>query len=427
MDDLSLVTDTLAGFINAAIQASPIYSGPAAPPKPTVTAQHPDTPAAAETQLNLYLFHITADPQQLNSFWSQAAQSGGGGRQPVAFEPLAVDLWYMLSAQSATSYNQEQQALGVAMQALHEHGTFAIPGTSTPPPHSASPAEASLVLESPSFDEMSRLWQALNVPLRATAQYRVSVVFLDGRTPPADSPPVTEANLTAAPSGPTLDPALPHLVSTSRTVHYTAPGPAATAAQAFVQSPSSTAPAPAGVTGQDVGLNGSALAETDRIVLVAHGAGGTTETDITAGWKLSPAGPPPHQGPVLLRAPEGAPVPPGHYELTVTRPSAPGFRAAPVPIDVAAWVDASGGPLLNAAAGLYSFAVRNVPGQGAELRLGAVRLTRIADGASPAAGQWQHSGDTVTFRAPAGLAPGRHQIGLRVADVESDPALWAVV
>jgi hypothetical protein len=56
-----------------------------------------------------------------------------------------------------------------------------------------------------------------------------------------------------------------------------------------------------------------------------------------------------------------------------------------------------------------------------------VRLTRIADGTDPAAGQWQHSGDTVTFRVPAGLAPGRHQIGLRVADVESDPALWAVV
>jgi hypothetical protein len=180
------------------------------------------------------------------------------------------------------------------------------------------------------------------------------------------------------------------------------------------------------VTGQEVALNGSALADTDRIVLIADEADGTTESDVTAGWKVSPAGLP-HQGPILLRAPEGAPVPPGHYELTVTRPSEPGLRAALVPIDVAAWVDASGGPLLNPAAGLYSFGVRNVPGQGAELRLGAVRLTRIADGTDPDGGQWQHSGDTVSFRAPAGFAPGRHQIGMRVADVESDPALWAVV
>ena len=421
MEDLSLVTDILVGFINAAIQASPIYAGPNAPAKPTVTAQHPDTPAA-ETHVNLYLFHIAADPHQLNSFWSQAAQSGGGGRQPVAFEPLALDLWYMLSAQSTGSYNHEQQALGVAMQALHEHGTFAIPGTSTPPPHSASPAEASLVLESPSFDEMSRLWQALNVSLRATAQYRVSVVFLDGRTPPADATKVAAANLAVAPVAPAPDPAVPYLISTSRMVHYAVPGPAA---QAFVQCPASTAPAPAGLTGQEVTLNGSALADTDRVMLVTHGAGGTTETDITAEWKVPPAGP--HPGPVLLRAPEGAPVPPGHYELTVTRPSAPGLRVAPVPIDVAAWVDASGGPLLDPAAGLYSFGVRNVPGHGAELRLGAVRLARIADGTDPLAGQWQHSGDTVTFRPPAGLAQGQYQIGLRVADVESDPALWAVV
>jgi hypothetical protein len=236
---------------------------------------------------------------------------------------------------------------------------------------------------------------------------------------------VAEANLAVAPAAPAPNPAPPSLISTSRTVHYIAPGPAGGAARAFVQSPASTAPAPAGVTGQEVTLNGSALADTDRIVLVAHGADGITETDVTAAWKIPPAGP--HQGPVLLRPPEGAPVPPGHYELIVTRPSAPGLRIAPVPIDVAAWVDASGGPLLDPAAGLYSFAVRNVPGQGTELRLGAVRLARIADGADPAAGQWQRSGGTITFRPPAGLVPGRHQIGLRVADVESDPALWAVV
>jgi hypothetical protein len=424
MDDLSLVTDTLTAFITAAIQASPIYTGPDAPPKPTVTAQHPETPAAAETQLNLYMFHIAADAHQANAFWSQAAQSGG--RQPVAFEPLAIDLWYMLSAQSASSYHQEQQALGVAMQALHEHGTFALPGTSTPPPHSASPAEASLMLESPSFDEMSRLWEALNVSLRATAQYRVSVVFLDGRQPPLVQPPVAEANLAVAPNVPAPDPGAPHLVSTSRTVHYTAPGPAATSARAFLQSPASTAPAPAAVTGQEVVVVGSAVADTDRIVLVAHDAGGTTETDITAGWKVTPGGPS-SRGAVLLRAPGGSPVPPGHYELTVRRPTAPGLRAAPVPLDVAAWVDAGSGPLLQAVGGRYSFGVRNVPAQGAELRLGAVRLTRVGDGGTPADGQWQHSADTITFRAPAGVPAGQHQIGLRVAGVESDPALWAVV
>jgi hypothetical protein len=33
----------------------------------------------------------------------------------------------------------------------------------------------------------------------------------------------------------------------------------------------------------------------------------------------------------------------------------------------------------------------------------------------------------ITFAAPAGTPAGSHQLSLRVADVEADPALWAVV
>ncbi len=152
---------------------------------------------------------------------------------------------------------------------------------------------------------------------------------------------------------------------------------------------------------------------------------------MTATWKvpLSPPypTPPAHGVPFLLRAPAGTPVGAGRYELTVSRPSLPGFRANPVPLDVAAWVDPSGGPLLNPVAGIYTLNVRGVPTSGAALRLGTVDLVRIADGSAPATGQWQHSGNAITFAAPGDLAPGRYQVGLRVADVESDPALWAVV
>lgn len=415
MQDLSLVTDTLTGFISAAILASPAYTGAGAPTRPTVTAQHPDEPSAAETRLNLYLFHIAADAHQVNNFWTQSSQGGPG--QPIAFEPLALDLWYMLSAESATSYNQEQLALGVAMQGLHEHGTFALPGTANPAPHPGAPGTASLVLESPSFDEMSRLWQALQLPLRATAQYRVSVVLLDGREPPADAPPVQAAALTVAPTGAAPGGGDPHLVGTRRTVTYTSP----VAPAQFTQSPAATAPAPTGVTGQEVSLDGTGLAATDRIVLVAYGPGGMTETDITSGWRVG-GGPPGDR--LRLRAPEDAAVPPGHYEVTVTRP---GFRADPVPLDVAAWVDPGAGPEVHAAAGLYTLSVRNVPSDDAELRLGAVLLDRIADGDGPDEGQWQHNANAVTFRVPDGTPAGTHQIGLRVSGVESDPARWAVV
>jgi Pvc16 N-terminal domain len=428
MRDLSIVTDTLRTILTNALLTNPVWGGP--PPfSVNVSAQHPETPGVgSDCDLSLYLFHIGPDKYLANSFWTQAAQSGGGvGKQPVAFEPLCLDLWYMLSAQSQNSYVHEQQVLGVAMQALHEHGTFDIPAP-TPPPNPVTPSQATLVLESPTFDELSRLWQALGLPLRTTAQYRVSVVFLAPDQIPAAAPKVTSLNMVSAPSTPTADPTAPRLFTTRRTVSYLKPGPVPTS---YEQSPATTAPAPPAVLGQEVILDGLHLADTDRILLVSHVGGTIVETDISASWKVplvTPYGSPPANGvPFTLRPPSGSPVVPGRYELTVSRPSLPGFRATPVPISVSAWIDPSGGPLLTAVAGTYTLAVRNVPATNASLRLGTVPLVRVADGSTPTAGQWQHSGNTINFVAPTGTVPGEHQIGLRVFDVESDPALWAVV
>lgn len=429
MHDLSIVTDTLRKFITDALAASPVWGGGAPPFSVNVSGQHPETPTGnADCELSLYLFHIGPDKFLANSFWSQAAQSGGGiSAQPVAFEPLSLDLWYMLSAQAKTSYTHEQQVLSVAMQALHEHGTFMMP-TPSPLPAAINPSEATLVLESPTFDEMSRLWQALGVPLRTTAQYRVSVVFLTPDELPKAKRGVEEIKLVSAPGTPPDDPTLPQLLSTRRDVTYTAPGPKPVT---YVQSPATTAPAPGGVVGQEVRVDGLMVADTDEILLVSYPGGVETETDVTATWKVALTTPyptPPAGGvPVILRAPAGTPIAAGRYELRVARPALPGFRSDAVPISVAAWIDPAGGPLLAAAGGEYTLDVRGVPAAGAELRVGPVTLTRIADGGVPAAGQWQHDANTITFVAPAGLSTGQYQVGLRVADVESDPALWAVV
>ncbi|MBV9823738.1 MAG: DUF4255 domain-containing protein [Actinobacteria bacterium] len=431
MRDLSIVTDTLRQLLTDALTASPVFGGGPPPFSVTVTGQHPETPSGtSDCELSLYLFHVGPDKFLGNSFWTQAAQSGGGtGRQPVAFEPLCLDLWYMLSAQSQASYVQEQQVLGIAMQAFHEHATVKLP-TPTPLPGAVTPSEVTLTLESPTFDELSRLWQALGLPLRTTAQYRVSVVFLTPPELPPPAPPVTAVNLAAAPSDPPADASLPRLLATRRTVGYLAPGPANRIVQ---QSPASTAPAPNGVPGQVVELAGELLADTDRVLLVSYDpAGAATETDVT-GWKV-PVNPPypapPARGvPFLLRPPAGTATPAGRYQLVVTRPSVPGWRSNPVPVAVAAWVDPSGGPLLHAAGnGVYTMAVRNVAHTGARLRLGTVELSRIAAGADPDPGEWQCSGGSlITFVPPADLPAGTHQIGLRVGDVEADPALWAVV
>ena len=428
MQDLSIVTDTLRGFVTAALAGSPVWGGGPPPFSVGVSGQHPEKPSSDDCELNLYLFHVSADKYLANSFWTQASQSGGGvGKQPVAFEPLSIDLWYMLSTQSKVSYTQEQQVLGVAMQALHEHGTFALP-TATPPPGSVVPSHATLVLESPTFDELSRLWQAFGLPLRTTAQYRVSVVFLFSDVVPAPAPPVQEVVLTADPVDLSGDPTLPRLLGTRRTVHYIRPG---LVQETYEQSPASLAPAPAAVAGQEVRVDGLMLDDADRILLVSHAGPVVTETDVTVTWKVAlapPYGSPPAHGvPFILRAPEGTPTPAGTYELTVSRPGLPGFRADPVPLRVAPWVDPGPGPEITAAGGVYTLGVRAVPATGATLQLGTVPLVRIADGAAPGPGQWQHSANTITFAAPTGTPAGTYPVGLRVADVESDPALWAVV
>ncbi|MDT4997535.1 MAG: hypothetical protein QOD45_1603, partial [Pseudonocardiales bacterium] len=193
----------------------------------------------------------------------------------------------------------------------------------------------------------------------------------------------------------------------------------------FQQSPATTAPAPAAFHGQTIVLDGEHLEPTDHVLLVSYSASGVpTETDVTATWQTAPG------VPFTLRPPEGAGAPkPGRYELAISRPSKPGWRSNGVPLDVAAWINPTGGPVVNDDAGVYTIEARNVPATGAVLRLGSVALTRIAAGSTPDPGEWQSSGggSQITFAAPDGTPAGRHQIGLRVADIEADPALWAVV
>jgi len=82
MHDLSLVTDQLRKIVTDAIASSAVFGGVPPPFSVNVSGQHPQTPTGgSDTELSLYLFHVAGDKYLANSFWSQAAQGGGGGGQ----------------------------------------------------------------------------------------------------------------------------------------------------------------------------------------------------------------------------------------------------------------------------------------------------------------------------------------------------------
>jgi hypothetical protein len=416
VQDLSIVTDALRSIVTSAINSSVIFGGP--PPFSfDVSGEHPEVPSSNDTELTVYLFHIASNPHLANSFWSASAQHGA--TPPIAAESMGLDLWYLVSAQSKTGYINAQRLLGIAMQALHDNAIIAL-ATPTPPPDSLFPSHATVTLENPGFDEMSRLWQAFGLPLRTTAQYRVSVAFLTPQTVPTQALPVETMNLVAPPIEGAQAPTL--LYSTRRHFEYLGP-----TSQDLIleQSPATTAPALAAAQDdQTIVLDGAGVVTTDRVVLISHSGGAISETDVTSTWRVG-AG-----IPFRLRVPlVPSPPPPGRYELQLTRPTQPGWRSNRVPLNIAAWVSPAGGPLLNPdPQGRYALTTRNVPAQGAILRVGTVNLTRIANGATPGPGEWECTGgSTATFALPAGMSAGTHLVGLRVNDVESDPVKWAVV
>lgn len=179
--DLSAVTDSLIDLVKNNWAAAPIWAelglgGPAF--TPTFSGLAPDAIRdGGGAQLSLFLYHVESDNAQESTFWtSQMVRSPG---QPVKYLPLALDLYYLLSAFSDASYAEEQQAMSVAMRIFHAN--VAIRSDTTPTPAWS----LTLTMEHRSYDELSRLWQATTVPLRLGAVYRAAVVFLTPDEPVA--------------------------------------------------------------------------------------------------------------------------------------------------------------------------------------------------------------------------------------------------
>jgi hypothetical protein len=190
--DLSVVTDTLKRLIDTEWPNAPLWT-PATPLFAVdVTGLSPDAVRQGQgAQLSLYLYHVEEDKATESLFWSARAQSAGG--PPLRYQPLALDLYYLLSAYAEGNYVHEQQAMSIAMRVFHENPVVSGVGAD------GLPWQVTLTLERRSYDELSRLWQATTSSLRLSAVYRASVALLQPEQAPPPGPPVSVVNVAAAP------------------------------------------------------------------------------------------------------------------------------------------------------------------------------------------------------------------------------------
>jgi hypothetical protein len=408
--DLSVVTDTLTNLVSTAWPGAPLWTDATRPFAVDVTGLSPDSVRLGQgAQLSLYLYHVDENNAQESLFWTAQSQAAGG--PPLKYQPLALDLYYLLSAYAQGSYIQEQQAMSVAMRVFHENPL--VRGLSV----DGLPWEVTLTLERRSYDELSRLWQATTSAMRLSAVYRAAVVLIEPEPGAAAAPPVAQVGLSVEPGVAGM------LLGTQREVRYPTPGGATVN---FVQDPATVA---AGGTVILVGTGFDTLAT--KKLMVTGPAPDSPETDVSAWLPAAPQPAPATLLTVKLPAatgtpPDGAPVP-GRYSVRLEGTTTTGGRAvstASVPLVIAPGVSPAGGPVLAMAAS-YNLAGTGFTPGATEILLGTVPL-QAADGASPAAGQFavNQAGTALTLVPPGALRTGTYQVRVLVAGIEADPALW---
>jgi hypothetical protein len=392
--DLSAITDSLTDLVKANWANAPLWaeleagsSGPATPTfTPNVSGLPPNLLHKEDgPQLSLFLYHVEPNNAVESMFWApQSISSAAGPGQPVRFLPLALNLYYLMSAFAGDNYHWEQQAMSVAMRIFHANPIVSRPVS--------SPLwELSLTMENRPYNEMSDLWQATTVPMRLSVVYRAAVVLIDPDTLPAGAPEMLEYNVIVEQGTAAADTI--ELLGTFRQASYVAPdGPVS-----FTQSPATVAP------GQQVWLMGAKLTGAQIKLLADDGS----STDIT-GWVVDADSTATR---VVLQVPSTSPPATGRYQVEVG-----GDRA---PLSLAAYVDPASGPVLPSASSINVTGTGFVAGatdvQVGTFSIPASQLNVAADGSS------------LTFPTPLGPSGTVAPVNVQVRGIASDPALWVTL
>lgn len=181
------------------------------PPRPPAATNGTPTPEPAG--LILYLHHAGPNPAWRNMYDPHVDSSG----VPLSRPPLVLDLHYMLAAQGLDL--EREAVLGVGMSAFHRNGIVPRPMIASildpivvPNPPSklmesltAEPLDEQLesitiTQQAVDIDLSTKLWSALQSPLRPCALYLVTTVFLATDEEPIVGEPVARIRLFQRPN-----------------------------------------------------------------------------------------------------------------------------------------------------------------------------------------------------------------------------------
>jgi hypothetical protein len=426
VNDLASITDLLTSELTAAVQTSPLYLQQSF--QFEVSGLMPAVSRLDGTSvLSLYLLHVGRD-----KFWRNTPVQGQRA-QLNSSQPLSLNLSYLVTSYSEKNWQMEQYLMSVALAYFHAN-----------PIYTSATAEFTVTVEADSIEEMSRLWQAIAVPIRLSAMFRVAVIFLTPESPPpAQVRPPVEASLSVGADLNATAPipaAEPQLFEVELRVSYrVTPG-------ANDPSQVSVVPGqPVAVGGQSVRVRGSGLSGADAAGVFLSVPGGGPEWPVTA-WRVLGTSASETAGDadeLLLRLPQlygAAPAAgaalvatplPGNFLLTVGNPAS-AFRSNSVPVAIAPRMDGigPGQPVLAPdGAGVYTMLASGLVAAATELLLETTALA-IGGAAAPGVAVVNVAAGSIAWMlpSPAGFASGSFvRVRLLVNAMESPPGWWVQI
>jgi len=420
--NLSLVTDTLKTLLEQSFKTSPAWS---AGLSPTISPLPPDK--LNGDAVGIYMYHITEDSHYKNLL------PKGADIPPVRYVPMGLNLYYQLTAHSATDDTyQEQKMMGIAIKALHDYpviddSTKIADVKIFPALLQGNKNRLRIVLQPVIHNEAISYWTAGSSPLRLATYYQVSVVLLEPEETQSLAGRVLAYGVQTFAGG------SPRLDGSKNVLSFMIPG--GTATRRIEVKPAQVPPAKS-VTSTDtedstVTFYGTGLAG-DRTILFLKNRRWEEPVEIDAAWKVHTA--PSKVSAIVQKNTSGENIIPGIYSAVVKvvsrRTMSDGssrdleYSSNDTPFMISPRIDKiePAAPSDNKTVTGYIFKDSDIPDKAVQVYIGEAKLKEKDSGVLNAGEFKINSPSKLELRIPQGLESDKYYpVRILVNGAESPP------